>query len=58
MKNVNVKQNTVIYDDPKGPRNLPNNPAQQELINGKKTNNKYIKVVEIINPKTFFLRNI
>jgi len=44
MKKVNTKQPTVINDAPKGPSFRPNNPAQKEPINGKKINNKYIKI--------------
>jgi hypothetical protein len=48
MINVVVKQITVIYDDPKGPINRPNNPAQQELNKGKNTNKIYVKPFKII----------
>jgi hypothetical protein len=51
MQKVNSKQLTVIYDAPKGPSFRPNIPAQTEPINGKKINNKYIKIFEIINFK-------
>merc|ERR1712127_463974 len=50
-KNVNTKQLTVTHDAPKGPNFLPNNPAQKELINGKKINNRYINNFQVINPK-------
>ena len=40
---MNNRQLTVIQDAPKDPIFRPNNPAQKELINGKKINNKYIE---------------
>ena len=44
---INVKHNevTVIIEDPLGPINLPNKPAEIELINGKKTKIKYIFIL-------------
>ena len=44
MKKANNKQLTVIKDAPKGPSFRPNNPAQKDPINGRKINNKYIRV--------------
>jgi len=41
-----------MHDDPRGPNFRPNNPAQKELISGKKINNKYIKSFEVVNFKT------
>ena len=42
IKNEINKQLVVIIAEPQDPKNLPNNPAKQEPIIGKKTNIKYI----------------